>query len=93
MNNPATESGLVLEYRDWQIPSKLLSHKWSYEFKVFFFLTFNFNFKVGRRFRALKIWFVLRTYGAKGLREHIRKVSIIIIIIIMNLEFILTYKT
>jgi hypothetical protein len=27
MNNPATESGLVLEYRDWQIPSKSLSHK------------------------------------------------------------------
>ncbi|RIA88366.1 pyridoxal-dependent decarboxylase conserved domain-containing protein [Glomus cerebriforme] len=27
----------------------------------------------GRRFRALKIWFVIRTYGAKGLREHIRK--------------------
>ncbi|MCJ1415755.1 hypothetical protein MMC32_002088 [Xylographa parallela] len=26
----------------------------------------------GRRFRALKIWFVLRTYGANGLRAHIR---------------------
>ncbi|KAI5782762.1 pyridoxal phosphate-dependent transferase [Geopyxis carbonaria] len=28
---------------------------------------------LGRRFRALKIWFVMRTYGAQGLRAHIRK--------------------
>nr|QQY02466.1 tyrosine decarboxylase [Cryptocotyle lingua] len=27
---------------------------------------------LSRRFRALKLWFVLRTYGAKGLREYIR---------------------
>lgn len=27
---------------------------------------------LGRRFRALKIWFVLRTWGTKGLQEHIR---------------------
>ena len=27
---------------------------------------------LGRRFRALKIWFVVRTYGVKGLQEHIR---------------------
>jgi aromatic-L-amino-acid decarboxylase len=26
---------------------------------------------LGRRFRALKIWFVMRTYGAEGLRNHI----------------------
>ncbi len=26
---------------------------------------------LGRRFRALKLWFVLRHYGAKGLRVHI----------------------
>jgi aromatic-L-amino-acid decarboxylase len=32
---------------------------------------------LGRRFRALKIWFVLRTYGASGLRQHIRKVRTI----------------
>ncbi|CAH0557848.1 unnamed protein product [Brassicogethes aeneus] len=25
-----------------------------------------------RRFRALKLWFVLRTYGVQGLRKHIR---------------------
>lgn len=27
---------------------------------------------LGRRFRALKLWFVLRSYGADGLRRHIR---------------------
>jgi aromatic-L-amino-acid decarboxylase len=27
---------------------------------------------LGRRFRALKIWFVVRTWGIKGLQEHIR---------------------
>lgn len=27
---------------------------------------------LGRRFRALKLWFVLRHYGAQGLRAHIR---------------------
>jgi len=48
LKNSASESGLVLDFRDWQIP-------------------------LGRRFRALKIWFVIRTYGAKGLREHVEK--------------------
>src|ERR671917_243744 len=27
---------------------------------------------LGRRFRSLKLWFVLRWYGAEGLREHVR---------------------
>ena len=27
---------------------------------------------LGRRLRALKLWFVIRHYGAEGLREHIR---------------------
>ena len=27
---------------------------------------------LGRRFRSLKIWFVLRTYGVSGLKAHIR---------------------
>ncbi len=27
---------------------------------------------LGRRFRAMKLWFVLRHYGAQGLRAHIR---------------------
>jgi aromatic-L-amino-acid decarboxylase len=27
---------------------------------------------LGRRFRSLKLWFVLRTWGVNGLREHIR---------------------
>ncbi|KAI9010604.1 aromatic-L-amino-acid decarboxylase [Hyaloraphidium curvatum] len=28
---------------------------------------------LGRRFRSLKLWFVLRSFGASGLRTHIRK--------------------
>ncbi|MGQ0616811.1 MAG: pyridoxal-dependent decarboxylase [Acidimicrobiia bacterium] len=28
---------------------------------------------LGRRFRALKLWFVLRHYGAAGLRHHLRQ--------------------
>ncbi|KAK9463376.1 pyridoxal phosphate-dependent transferase [Lipomyces oligophaga] len=48
LRNHATDTGLVIDYRDWQIP-------------------------LGRRFRALKIWFVMRTYGLEGLREHIRR--------------------
>ncbi|MBL8875451.1 MAG: aspartate aminotransferase family protein [Phycisphaerae bacterium] len=28
---------------------------------------------LGRRFRALKLWFVLRNYGAEGLRSYIRE--------------------
>ncbi|XP_071401756.1 aromatic-L-amino-acid decarboxylase [Centroberyx affinis] len=42
------ESGLVTDYRHWQIP-------------------------LGRRFRSLKMWFVFRMYGLKGLQAHIRK--------------------
>ncbi|PSN65757.1 dopa decarboxylase-like protein [Corynespora cassiicola Philippines] len=48
LRNQFTESGLVTDYRDWQIP-------------------------LGRRFRSLKVWFVLRTYGIEGLRAFIRK--------------------
>ena len=47
LRNRATESGAVIDYRDWQIP-------------------------LGRRFRALKLWFVIRHYGAEGLRAHVR---------------------
>jgi aromatic-L-amino-acid decarboxylase len=28
---------------------------------------------LGRRFRALKLWFVIRHYGAEGLRHHVRE--------------------
>ena len=48
LRNEFTESGLVTDYRDWQIP-------------------------LGRRFRSLKVWFVLRSYGVKGLQAFIRK--------------------
>ena len=46
--NRATESGAVIDYRDWHVP-------------------------LGRRFRALKLWFVIRHYGIEGLRYHVRR--------------------
>lgn len=48
LRNKATESGAVIDYRDWQVP-------------------------LGRRFRALKLWFVIRHYGVEGLRFHVRR--------------------
>ncbi len=47
LRNRATESGEVIDYRDWHIP-------------------------LGRRFRALKLWFVLRSFGLEGLRRRVR---------------------
>jgi len=46
LKNQATESGAVIDYRDWHI-------------------------QLGRRFRSLKLWFVIRHYGVTGLRYHI----------------------
>lgn len=48
LRNEASESGSVIDYRDWQVP-------------------------LGRRFRALKLWFVIRHYGAEGLRALVRR--------------------
>src|SRR4051812_11862948 len=48
LKNQASESGAVIDYRDWQI-------------------------ELGRRFRSLKLWFVIRHYGIEGLRHHIRE--------------------
>src|SRR5690606_6786680 len=48
LRNAATESGAVVDYRDWHP-------------------------QLGRRFRALKLMAVLRTYGLTGLRAHIRQ--------------------
>lgn len=48
LRNQATESGAVIDYRDWQIP-------------------------LGRRFRSLKLWFVIRHYGIEGLQFHVRR--------------------
>ncbi len=28
---------------------------------------------LGRRFRALKLWFVIRSYGVEGIRDHVRR--------------------
>ncbi|HVN75090.1 MAG TPA: pyridoxal-dependent decarboxylase [Thermoanaerobaculaceae bacterium] len=48
LKNRATESGAVIDYRDWQV-------------------------SLGRRFRALKLWFVIRSYGVEGLQFHVRR--------------------
>ncbi|MGD8291256.1 MAG: pyridoxal-dependent decarboxylase [Desulfobacterales bacterium] len=48
LRNKASDSGEVIDYRDWHIP-------------------------LGRRFRSLKLWFVIRYYGVKGLQYHIRQ--------------------
>jgi len=48
LRNQATESGAVIDYRDWHI-------------------------QLGRRFRSLKLWFVIRHYGIEGLQHHIRE--------------------
>ncbi|XP_054014494.1 aromatic-L-amino-acid decarboxylase-like [Hylaeus anthracinus] len=33
----------------------------------------NWQIPLGRRFRSLKLWFVLRLYGVEGLQKHIRE--------------------
>ncbi|MGH7538216.1 MAG: pyridoxal-dependent decarboxylase, partial [Gemmatimonadales bacterium] len=33
----------------------------------------DWHIPLGRRFRALKLWFVIRHYGVEGLRSHIRR--------------------
>ena len=48
LRNAASESGEVIDFRDWHVP-------------------------LGRRFRALKLWWVLRSYGASGLRARLRE--------------------
>ncbi|HSF81767.1 MAG TPA: pyridoxal-dependent decarboxylase [Anaerolineales bacterium] len=48
LRNQASESGAVIDYRDWHV-------------------------QLGRRFRALKLWFVIRHYGVEGLQYHIRR--------------------
>src|SRR5262249_929172 len=32
----------------------------------------DWHIPLGRRFRALKLWFVIRHYGVEGLRHHVR---------------------
>ena len=47
LRNKATDSGTVVDFRDWQVP-------------------------LGRRFRSLKIWFVLRAIGADAIAAMVR---------------------
>uniref|UniRef100_W5LJL2 Aromatic-L-amino-acid decarboxylase n=1 Tax=Astyanax mexicanus TaxID=7994 RepID=W5LJL2_ASTMX len=39
---------------------------------------------LGRRFRSLKMWFVFRMYGLRGLQEHIRKVPLALIVLVSS---------
>lgn len=36
----------------------------------------NWHLGLGRRFRALKLWFVLRSYGVQGFQRYIRQASL-----------------
>ena len=44
-----------------------------WNWKCFFLLLQNWQIPLGSRFRSLKLWFVMRSYGAEGLRDYIRK--------------------
>lgn len=33
----------------------------------------NWQLSLGRRFRSIKLWFVLRSYGVEGLQAHLRR--------------------
>ncbi|XP_076754487.1 aromatic-L-amino-acid decarboxylase [Xylocopa sonorina] len=33
----------------------------------------HWQFSLGRRFRSMKLWFVLRIFGAEGIQEHVRR--------------------
>lgn len=48
LRNPLSESGQVIDYRDWGVA-------------------------LGRRFRALKLWWLLRAEGASGLAAVVRR--------------------
>lgn len=43
------------------------------ELTVVVFVSQHWQIPLGRRFRSLKMWFVLRLYGVEGLQAHIRK--------------------
>ena len=36
----------------------------------------NWHLSLGRRFRSLKLWIVLRSYGISGFQEYIRRVRL-----------------
>ncbi len=48
LRSAAAESGVAIDYRDWQVP-------------------------LGRRFRALKLWFTIRLDGIESVQERIRR--------------------
>jgi len=38
-----------------------------------FFIFQNWEIPLGRRFRSIKLWFVMRMVGLEGLRSHVRR--------------------
>ena len=50
LRNAATDSGEVVDFRDWGVA-------------------------LGRRFRSLKLWFVLRSYGTDGLAALVARAT------------------
>lgn len=57
--------------RTFSILPEYLRNKASESGEVFDYR--DWHVQLGRRFRALKLWFVIRHYGVKGLQFHIRK--------------------
>lgn len=47
---------------------------------------------LSKRFRALKLWFVIRSYGIKGLQKHIREVYFSVINVLLNFLVKLNYS-
>lgn len=47
LQNAATSSGRVIDFKNWQVP-------------------------LGRRFRSLKLWFLIRSFGLSGIRRHLQ---------------------
>ena len=48
------------------------------------FFSQHWQVPLSKRFRALKLWFVIRNYGVAGLQAHIRKVIKILIFVIVH---------
>ena len=46
LQNAASTSGNVIDFKNWQVP-------------------------LGRRFRSLKLWFVMRSFGINGVKKHL----------------------
>ncbi|CUS08514.1 unnamed protein product [Tuber aestivum] len=61
----ATFAGTCLILEQYQLVSALFARFDSFDMNI------DWQIPLGRRFRALKIWFVMRLYGVSGLQGHI----------------------